>query len=259
MSQLYKKLKNSILIFVLVLLGWPLPAFGQAQIDASAPVDILAAIRVIPMSIDFLRPFVNEIATFSEPGFREKLLTPLEDIEVLKDVPNGFVRLARHWNRKREDPKCLEFALFRGDGGRWVVVGSYFLNHPDGYWSCVEAWLWENGFWREATKEIMPSFDLRTFYPAKKPPAKMFQAILVQYQLPRQGTDILAIPHECDLTDPDEHIRRGMDKWNRLHPKNTSSQNLTGYSNAYRQAVKKAPYQPLKLSFNRQTCRFTVR
>lgn len=254
----HSRIINKIMV-VLVLTAIHFPAYGQEKIAASSPVDIVEAIRVIPMTEDLVLNYSNKNRFEDSPAFREELLTPTDDVEIVKDIPNGFVHLARHWSPDRKDPENLNFALFRGDAGRSIVVGSYYLNHPEGYWSRVEAYLWENGFWREQTAKIIPSIDLRNFYPSDKPPAKMFHYIAVEYKLPRKGTDIVAIPHDIDETDPPQAIRQGEEEYARLHPKNSSDQNRAGYFKAYRKAVKNSPYKKLILAFDRRECLFKIR
>ncbi|HNV72919.1 MAG TPA: hypothetical protein PKO06_24635, partial [Candidatus Ozemobacteraceae bacterium] len=116
---------------------------------ASAPADVIDAIRHVPISTDLLGGFVNTDIDFKDPAFYDKLLMATRTNIVVEDLPHGYVQITKGEFSAADNgiimPQTLEYALFKGTNQRWVLVGSWENDHPDGYWSEVEAWLWEKG------------------------------------------------------------------------------------------------------------------
>lgn len=135
------------------------------------------------------------------------------------------------------------------------MVCQYLLENVE--LSC-EVYCLIDGKWRVENQRI-PGLDLASFYPSAEPPAAIFRDVLLQFELPRHGTEILVTPFAHNATDPPEAISEGFAQYAQQNPKLEFNEAVQLFMSDYGKKILNRPLKKCKLAFSRKTGSFIIK
>jgi hypothetical protein len=147
---------------------------------------------------------IYDIFPFQEEGFS----LSERDIKVKEDEDNAFLEIEK--SDEMSPPKTVYFTYFVDNSQNKTFGHQYYAMGTVGDSDYnTEFYRIEGKMWKNVTDEICPTLSFKDFWDSSEelPPLKIFNRFAIKYQLPQNGTTVVATLEEQSLVDADIDLK----------------------------------------------------